>query len=278
MSNEKRSIPLIDLSPWTAPEKSSQSDRDAVVGQVATACREIGFFAVMNHGVDASVMDAAWAASQQFFDLATAVKLESKTVDTAAYPYGYECNERLSAGKSSDKKGADDDDDGDVDTDSAPLDLKETFAIGPSNPAAGMPPRQIPAQPAVLATALNDYYAAMEDLALQLLDIFAIALELPKDYFRVRCDKHLSALRILNYFAMDKAPSPTEEPLIRAGAHTDYGALTILRSGGPGLQVKKDVIGIGDEETQDFADVPHLDNSYIINLGDMMQRWTNGMN
>jgi isopenicillin N synthase-like dioxygenase len=66
---------------------------------------------------------------------------------------------------------------------------------------------------------------------------------------------------------------------LRAGAHTDYGALTILKSGGPGLQVKKDVMGAdgdGTEDHHEWVDVPDLPNSYIINLGDLMQQWTNG--
>mmetsp|Transcript_23456 Transcript_23456/g.50839 ORF Transcript_23456/g.50839 Transcript_23456/m.50839 type:complete len:138 (+) Transcript_23456:689-1102(+) len=56
---------------------------------------------------------------------------------------------------------------------------------------------------------------------------------------------------------------------LRASAHTDYGALTILKSGGPGLQVKKDI------ESDDWVDVPYLQDTFIINLGDMMRQWTN---
>mmetsp|Transcript_92697 Transcript_92697/g.207560 ORF Transcript_92697/g.207560 Transcript_92697/m.207560 type:complete len:150 (-) Transcript_92697:118-567(-) len=56
---------------------------------------------------------------------------------------------------------------------------------------------------------------------------------------------------------------------IRCSAHTDYGTLTILRSGGPGLQVSKD----RDQPT--WHDVPFVQDGFVINLGDLMRRWTN---
>jgi isopenicillin N synthase-like dioxygenase len=101
-------------------------------------------------------------------------------------------------------------------------------------------------------------------------------------------DHHMSALRVLNYFAVDSGGTDGDvnvddadtsaRPFLRAGAHTDYGALTILKSGGPGLQVKKDMGGGKDfdKDTHEWVDVPDLPNSYIINLGDLMQQWTNG--
>mgnify|MGYP003385443684 CR=1 FL=1 len=58
---------------------------------------------------------------------------------------------------------------------------------------------------------------------------------------------------------------------MRASAHTDYGTITILRSGGPGLQVCK------DKDPPQWVPVPHLEGQdvFIINLGDLMRRWTN---
>jgi isopenicillin N synthase-like dioxygenase len=250
-----------------------------VVDQVAKACREIGFFAVQHHAVDATVLDAAWTAARDFFDLPAVIKLESKPDDQKVYPYGYEQSENLTLGKeqelsattatssgSDEKKVA-----------LAPADLKETFSIGPGNPDAGEQPRRFPTQPATFQPALEQYYAAMEDLAALLLKIFAMALELPPTFFQTKMDHHMSALRVLNYFAVDSNENGDDDadqarPFLRAGAHTDYGALTILKSGGPGLQVKKDV---GDDYIE-WVDVPDLPNSYIINLGDLMQQWTNG--
>ena len=66
---------------------------------------------------------------------------------------------------------------------------------------------------------------------------------------------------------------------IRAGAHTDYGAMTILKSGGPGLQLQLASSSTDETNNTDnsplWIDVPHLEDAFIINLGDLMQRWTN---
>ena len=81
---------------------------------------------------------------------------------------------------------------------------------------------------------------------------------------------HASALRALNYPALP--PGYEHKPnQMRASAHTDYGTITILRSGGPGLQVCK------DRKDEAWVPVPHVQDAdvFIINLGDLMRRWTN---
>lgn len=256
-------VPVIDLSPWTAAAaSSSDTDRQAVVAQVAQACREIGFLAITNHGVPAELQEAALHASRDFFDLPLASKLQSKTDNEAVYPYGYENSENLARGKQTESAEA-------VVT---AADLKETFSVGPSNPASGMPARRFPQEPAAFSGALADYYTAMEGLSQILLRIFATALELPVDWFERRSDHHFSALRILNYFPVDPATVPAGQ--LRASAHTDYGPLTILLSGGPGLQCQRD--GGATEDPDAWVDVPHLPDTFVINLGDLMERWTNG--
>jgi isopenicillin N synthase-like dioxygenase len=74
-------------------------------------------------------------------------------------------------------------------------------------------------------------------------------------------------MRALNYPSLDgQTPEPSR---IRASAHTDYGTVTILKSGGPGLQVSK------DRDPPTWVDVPYLEDALIVNLGDLMRRWTN---
>lgn len=148
-----------------------------------------------------------------------------------------------------------------------PPDLKELFTIGPENPASGMPARIWPEHPVDFEAKWSAYYKAMETTAGHLLRAMAIALDLPENFFDQFTDHHASALRALNYPALDGIkPLPGQ---IRASAHTDYGTITILRSGGPGLQVSK------DKEYPSWHDVPTMDDVFIINLGDLMRRWTN---
>ena len=108
------------------------------------------------------------------------------------------------------------------------------------------------------AASIEEYYEAMETLFGTLLSAMAVGLELPPDWFDDKIDHHISALRTLNYPNQIKVPEPGQ---LRAGAHTDYGIVTILRSGGPGLQVAK------EKDNPSWVDVPSVDNSFIINLG-----------
>ena len=264
-------VPLIDIGAWTARlsdeevNKSTLVERKAIADAVGRACKDIGFFAIQNHGVNETVIEQLWQSAREFFDLPVDQKLKSKTLNESEYPYGYEQSETLVVGKALDQES------NDIKCHSnsnlpAP-DLKETFSIGPSNPKAGMPPRQYPESPKEAREALAAYYREMEDLALVLMRIFATALDLPEDWFESKMGHHLSALRILNYFEV--SPTADRQPgQLRAGAHTDYGALTILKSGGRGLQVKA--------SSGDWVDVSNLPNTFVINLGDLMQRWTNG--
>jgi isopenicillin N synthase-like dioxygenase len=84
------------------------------------------------------------------------------------------------------------------------------------------------------------------------------------DFFDPHIANPISALRALHYPATTGAPREKQQ---RAGAHTDYGSLTILlpQPGSQGLQVQ-----IGD----DWVDVPAPDGAFVINIGDLMARWT----
>ncbi len=108
------------------------------------------------------------------------------------------------------------------------------------------------------------YYAAMEALAARIMRAFAVALKLPEDHFDRFIGDPISALRALHYPATVDVPLDRQQ---RAGAHTDYGSLTILlpQPGRRGLQVKQ-----GDT----WVDVPAQDGAFVINIGDLMAGWT----
>lgn len=145
-------------------------------------------------------------------------------------------------------------------------DLKECMSMGPHNPASGMPAPRLPSKPEGMAAAWLAYYKAMEELAGAMLEAFALALDLPADWFADKTDAHRCALRALNYPDLDVAPPPGA---MRASPHTDYGTLTILLPDDApgGLQVK------GKDGS--WLPVPYLPGHFVINLGDLMQRWTN---
>eukprot|EP00928_Gymnodinium_smaydae_P047026 TRINITY_DN31366_c0_g1_i1.p1 TRINITY_DN31366_c0_g1~~TRINITY_DN31366_c0_g1_i1.p1 ORF type:complete len:350 (+),score=45.45 TRINITY_DN31366_c0_g1_i1:209-1258(+) len=255
-------VPIIDLAPLI---EGTEAGKREVAERIRRACQDIGFFVITNHGVSRDTVAACWDATRQFFDLPEEHKCELKTDDEATYPYGYSPvgGEVLSRGKDLEKE----EEPAAKRARTARGDLKEMFSIGPSNPAAGMPPRRLPNTPAEFTPAVERYYAAMEVLAGRLLEGFALALELEPAWFKGKIDRHLSALRFINY--PNLAGVEVAAGAVRASAHTDYGTITILKSGGPGLQVSKD----RDEPL--WHDVPFVEDAFVVNLGDLMRRWTN---
>ena len=115
--------------------------------------------------------------------------------------------------------------------------------------------------PTLLASVL-----AMSNLASNILRVFALALNLPENWFMNKIDCHGSALRALNYPEMETPPKPGE---LWASAHTDYGSITILKQDDApgGLQVM--------DRDGNWVTVGYTGDSFVINLGDLMQRWTN---
>lgn len=254
-SSSNVTIPIIDFSLF---HSGTMEQRQQIAQQIGDACEDIGFLIIKNSGIDREILEGTWEVTKQFFDLPQAEK-ETFIEDQSRYPYGYTAigGEILNAGKAKENK---------TETKSLP-DLKEMFSIGPENPLAGMPPRIWPSNPPDFRAKWEAYYEALTNLANQILQAFAIALNLPENYFEQFTTHHASAIRALNYPHLEGyEPQPGQ---IRASAHTDYGTITILRSGGPGLQVSK------DRNPPNWVDVPHLEDVFIINLGDLMRRWTN---
>jgi isopenicillin N synthase-like dioxygenase len=247
-------VPLIDL----------RDRRADVATAIDRACREVGFFVIAGHGVPDEIADAAWDAGRAFFALPLERRLEV-AMPEAGYPYGY-CP--LSAETLASSLGA-----------SSPPDLKETYAIGPVDP----PPRPLaemadaderavyapnlwPAAVPSLRPAWERYYRAMAELAGRLMDAFAAALDLPDGWFAPYIGRHGSAMRMIRYPHVDRTALPGQ---LRAGAHTDYGTLTILRQdAAPG--------GLEVQATDGrWVPIPFEPGTYVVNIGDLMARWTN---
>lgn len=239
-------IPVIELSDPDAPSA------------IDDACRRVGFFQIIGHGLDPVVEDSAWLAAQQFFALPVDAKLGVAIPPGDAYGYGAYRAERLAA-----SLGAE-----------TPPDLKETFSIGPgssgpgsSDPAAAFvfSPTPWPESLPGFGTTMRAYYDALAELVDRLMRLMAVGLGLEPGHFAPFTDRHTSALRLLHYPDLDG--SSIEPGQLRAGAHSDYGTVTLLRQSGPGLQV----VGVDGG----WHDVPVIDGAYVVNIGDAMERWTN---
>jgi isopenicillin N synthase-like dioxygenase len=251
-------IPVIDIAPF----RLGTAGADAVPTAMAEACEQVGFLAVTGHGIDAALLEAAFAVSRDFFDLPEAEKLRWKPQGEVA-PRGYAAMATKGLAATLDA--------------TAPKDLREQFMLGTLDPMplalAEMPgasscytPNIWPDHPAAYRPTFTELYRALEGLAATLMRIFARGLDLPEQYFADKIDHHFSVLGSNHYPALDRSPLPGQ---LRTGAHTDFGSLTILcPTAGPGglqVQTAKDT----------WVDVQPVPGGLIINIGDMMARWTN---
>ena len=187
-------IPTIDFSRF---RDGSIEERKLIGMEIGRACAEIGFFILVGHGIKKEVVDNVWNTTSQFFDLPDESKLKT-SYPQHEYPYGYNAmgDEILSVGKDAENTNSNT---SSVQNQSRPPDLKEMFSVGPKDPLAGMPPRKWPTQPVLFEDHWSTYYDALAALASDVLQAFAIALELPDSYFFPFIDRHASAMRALNY-------------------------------------------------------------------------------
>ena len=233
------------------------------VDAIDAACRSLGFFRIPLSVIDKAVADQAWNDALTFFALPESEK-QAVAFPEPGYPYGYSpfAFEALAAS---------------VEQTSAP-DLKESFSVGPdcSGPIPAVTdgaerwlrsPSQWPVRPATLRASWSAYYRELSTVSEQLLSLMATALDLPDDYFTPMIDRHTSAIRALRYPALASS-RPADNGALRAGAHSDYGTVTILRTDGVGgLEV----------QTLDggWAPVAPEPGTFVVNLGDSIAQWTN---
>lgn len=237
-------LPLIDIDPLISGDKAGK----ATVGrQIGAACKDRGFFYIVGHGVPDAVTRQAFQGARALFDLPDAAKqavAKSRSPANRGYePLG---GQTLEAG--------------------APPDLKEGFYIGAEEPFGefNRGPNQWPVELPDLPSVLLDYHARMLDLARRLMEGLALSLDMPEDAFADFCTSPVAILRLLHY-----PPQPPAMPGRGAGAHTDFGALTIL------LQDDVGGLEVYDQATGDWTPAPPIGGAFVVNLGDLIARWTN---
>ena len=240
-------------------EAAGSADQAVMAAGLDRICRETGFLVLTGHGVPDGVVQDVWGAAAAFFSQGPEEK--AKVAAGPGMPYGWlgPNTEALALSKG-------------VET---PPDLKESFNGGPLRVPEGMTdpealafcfsPTPWPDVPGFRA-AWQAYYAAMETLAVRVMAAFAVALGLPRGHFAPFIDAPVSALRALYYPATGAMAEKDQQ---RAGAHTDYGSLTILlpQAGSRGLEIMT--------PGRDWVEVPAPKGAFVINIGDLMARWTN---
>lgn len=243
----EKGIPTVDLSTFVHGKATGREDFVQALGK---AFHEVGFVAVVNHGIPKSLVDGFYAASKAFFALPEEVKKKYE-ISGLAGQRGY-----TSFGKEHAKQ-------------SKVADLKEFFQIG-QEVSAGHPLKaEYPDNVSVAETPEftqlgRELYQAFEKAGAQLLEAIAIYLKLPPGYFTPHITNGNSILRAIHY------PPITEEPAsaIRAEQHEDINLITLLvGASAGGLQLL-------NSHNQWVPILPEADE-IVINVGDMLQRLTN---
>ncbi|MDX3906122.1 MAG: 2-oxoglutarate and iron-dependent oxygenase domain-containing protein [Pigmentiphaga sp.] len=249
-----REIPVIDLADSFSPELAR---REAVAWKIHQACRDTGFFYVANHGIPSDVLAAQLDEARRFF----AQPLEAKM--------------RIAMAHSPCHRGYDPMRSQTLDVDS-PADLKEGFQFARDLAAdhplvvSGVPnhgPNQWPDGLPGFHEQMVDYQARVIALGRHLMRCLALSLELPESYFDAGLAEPMCSVRLLHY-----PPHPADAGFnqLGAGAHTDWGAITLLLQDDCGGLEVRNSDGVWLRATP-------IPDTFVVNLGDMVRRWTNNL-
>jgi len=243
--------PVLDISGWR-----DGSNKAGVATDFDVICRRIGFFYLTGHGIAPSLMQGLLEATAAFFSLDETVKRQLLVNDQRRgyEPFGLQ---------SLDFNG--------------PPDIKESLLIGldqgDDHPyvrrgLANYGPNRWPPQ-AVLPdfrAICETYFQQVLDLGRLMMSIFATVAGLPEEHFAPLLVDPMATLRLIHY---PPQPAPVIDNQIGCGAHTDWGAVTLLlQDDAGGLEVQ--------DASGEWLYADPLPGAFVVNVGDMMPVWTNG--
>ncbi|WP_432284937.1 2-oxoglutarate and iron-dependent oxygenase domain-containing protein [Aminobacter sp. BA135] len=240
-------IPVVDIAPLL-----NGTNKQVVAREIRWALSNTGFMYVKNHSVPHDLIQSVFDVSRRFFDLSSSQKssLHISNSDSAFRGYVEPFGENTDPGKT--------------------RDLKECFDFGPERSTWEGPffgPNQWPSDWPEFRELTYRYYQEMVGLAKKLLQGIALSLGLAESYFEDLMRNPISIQRLLHY---PPQSGNISEDMIGIGAHTDYGNLTILAQDDVGgLQVMN--------RDGDWVQGTPIQGTFIINVGDLLQRLTNGV-
>ncbi len=246
------SIPVIDISPLYGEDLA---DARAVAADIRHASIEAGFFYIRGHHMPPDLMRATLMASKFFFSRPEA---EKRAIQVNGAHRGYVPFAQTTLGRQ------------------YKADLKESFnfafpfAADDPDVVAGKPligVNQWPQGEEVWRSVLEDYYRTLFEVGQRVLEGFALALDTPRTYFRDLYTRPLVRTRLLHY---PPQPEGSGEDQFGAAPHTDWGCMTLLwQDQVGGLQVRN--------RAGQWIDAPYIEGTFVVNIGDMLERWSNDL-
>ena len=246
------SIPVIDISPLYGDDLAGAR---AVAADIRRASVEAGFFYIRGHHMPPDLMRATLMASKFFFSRPDA---EKRAIQVNGAHRGYVPFAQTTLGRQ------------------YKADLKESFnfafpfAADDPDVVAGKPligVNQWPQGEEVWRSVLEDYYRTLFEVGQRVLEGFALALDAPRTYFRDLYKRPLVRTRLLHY---PPQPEGSGEDQFGAAPHTDWGCMTLLwQDQVGGLQVRN--------RAGQWIDAPYIEGTFVVNIGDMLERWSNDL-
>jgi isopenicillin N synthase-like dioxygenase len=242
MTTDFHQIPTLSLA-------DQERDPEGFAQAFGASFRSFGFAIVTDHGIDPKLIDSAWTATRQLFELPEDAKRRYYSAELAGQrgytPFGTE-----------------------IAKDAAHVDLKEFWHVGRDLPAGHrfrdhMPDNIWPTELAEFEAIFTAMYAAFDRAGNQLLSAIARYLGLAPDWFADKVEHGNSVMRLLHY-----PPIPADAPGIRAGAHGDINLITLLlgaEEGGLQLLTRQG----------EWLSIAPPEGALVINVGDMLERLTN---
>ncbi|MCG6888374.1 MAG: 2OG-Fe(II) oxygenase [Gammaproteobacteria bacterium] len=246
-STAAQSIPVIDISPLR-----DGSNPAAVAHALLAASRDLGFIYINGHGIPDEVITTARGCALDFF--------LSPEQEKQRYTISDKHRGWLSQGGAKMR-------------DDLAADLKESFIWGYQDDAAGTlcdhelrGPNQWPDFVPAMESAAMDYFDHADRVARHLLRGFALGLNLDTDFFLRNAEVPLSRASFVYYPGQAES---SDKPAFGVGPHTDFGLLTVLcQDHVGGLQV--------ENSSGQWIEAPPIPGSLVVNVGDLLERWTDG--
>lgn len=250
LDTQPATLPILDLSAFNADPES----RRIFLDSLRDTARNIGFFYLTGHGISSDLTDRVLGLSRAFFSLPEADKLAIEMVNSPHFRGYNRVGQERTKGQ---------------------RDWREQVDIGPEQTALPTDdrspvwarlegPNQWPAGLPELKSVILQWQEEVTNLALRLLEAFAIALEQDKDVFKPIYEQNPNhLLKIIRYPGRDSAGSDQG-----VGAHKDSGFLTLL------LQEKQK--GLEVETDAGWIEAPPLEGTFIVNIGEVLELASDG--
>ena len=254
-------VPIIDVGAALGGDAAARATVAKAIGKAGSTS---GFFVITGHGVSPDLVARMEAVSLEFFALPTEVKERYSTTPGDPTIRGWYGTPSYVSGSE--------------DLETAP-DLCELYTacrLGEPGVATVASlgddyevwsrPNQWPTEVEAFRPTWLEYYGVLEALAAEIMRFFALALALDEGFFDDKIDDHITNLVVNHYPPVDGEPLPGQW---RKGPHSDWGTLTVLYQDGTGG------LEVFDRDEDEWMTVPVVPGSFVVNVGDLMEVWTN---